>query len=148
MILMSGFWPVTGIERVTFGSAPAALSACGSQGIVFHSTPVSCSPWLCVWGYSPFAPPSSPMPPSAGHNVGRSSVPVYKHSIANAKSRLCFCHYLKSQNSRCPCNNTEDSQVIYYEYSILLIMMELILWYSQGSGICPVFLKHSHPKKF
>ena len=77
------------VEHVTFGSAPAALSACGSQGIVFHSTPVSCSPWLCVWGYSPFAPPSSPMPPSAGHNVGRSSVPVYKHSIANAKSRLC-----------------------------------------------------------
>lgn len=67
---------VTQVKTFTSGSAPAALSACGSQGIASHSTPVFCSPWLCVWGCSPSAPPSSPTPPSAGRSAGRSSVPV------------------------------------------------------------------------
>ncbi len=67
---------VTG-KTITSGSVPAALSACGSQGIAFHSTPAFCSPWLCAWGCSPFAPPSSPTLPSAGHSAGRSSVPAY-----------------------------------------------------------------------
>lgn len=62
---------------ITSGSALAALAAYGSQGTAFRSTPVFCSPWLCAWGCSPFAPPSSPRLPSAGHNAGRSSAPVY-----------------------------------------------------------------------
>lgn len=63
-------------QGITSGSALAALSAFGSREIASHSTPVSCSPWLCVWGCSPFAPPSSPTLPSAGRSAGRSSVPV------------------------------------------------------------------------
>lgn len=59
----------------TSGSAPAALSACVSRGTVSHSTLWCGYLWPCDAGCSPFAPPSSPTPPSAGRSAGRCSVP-------------------------------------------------------------------------
>lgn len=63
---------------LTFGSAPAARAACGSQGIGARSTRECDSPWPYAVGCSPSAPPSSPTPPSAGRSAGRFSVPGTK----------------------------------------------------------------------
>lgn len=74
--LKSYFAGIFATSSNTFGIFLAVLSACGFLGIVSHSTPVFCSPWLSCVGYFLSCLLSSPMPPSADHNVDRFSVPV------------------------------------------------------------------------